>query len=33
MIPRALNVLTSIGTFELISLVGVLTSQFEMKNL
>ncbi len=31
-IPRVLNTLTSLGTFELISLVGVLTSHFAMKN-
>ncbi len=32
MIPRVLNILTSLGTFELISLIGVLTSHLEMKN-
>ncbi len=31
-IPRVLNTLTSLGTFELISLVGVVTSHSEMKN-
>ncbi len=32
MIPRVLNKLISLSTFVLYSLVGVLTSHFEMKN-